>query len=330
MPHSETNDAEAGSSAGASLRLGVLHGYDPPPTRPEDLAVPPGFRFVDPHVHLFDHSVTGLSWRLHDRDWDHPRLKGAWRLDADRFSIPQYRSVVAGLNVTKVVHVQAADPACGPRIETAWLQGLSDRYGWPNGLLGPCDLASASAPRVLAVQAEHSAFRGIRDLGDGSTIGNDDWLRGYAALRTHGGTCDLWVSHESFDRIGKVAETFPDSVLVLEHCGLPVVSKIDSYFGEWRSALRRLSSHENVVVKISALSSAALPMFFAESIRHWVWTCIDLFGPKRCMFASNWPVDNLFTTYPRLLAVYRQLVEECAPGEQDDLFAGTAERTYRI
>ena len=74
----------------------------------------------------------------------------------------------------------------------------------------------------------------------------------------------------------------------------------------------------------------AAPMFFSDSIRPWVWTCIELFGPERCMFASNWPIDNLFTTYPRLLAVFRRLVEDCTADEQEALFARTAERVYRI
>jgi predicted TIM-barrel fold metal-dependent hydrolase len=73
-----------------------------------------------------------------------------------------------------------------------------------------------------------------------------------------------------------------------------------------------------------------VPMFFTDSIRRWVWVCIELFGPDRCMFASNWPIDNLFTTYPRLLATFRTITEDLTVDERDAVFAGTAERVYRI
>jgi predicted TIM-barrel fold metal-dependent hydrolase len=307
-----------------------VHEYEPPPARPDDFAVPGGFRFVDPHIHLFDHAEPALSWGFHNPGWEHPRLKGSWRLDGDRWSVPQLRTLVSGLGVVKVVHVQAANAACGPVAETAWLQQLTDRYGWPNAIVGPCDLTATSAPDTLGRQAAYPAWRGVRDLADPSAIGSDEWLRGYGELLAQGGTCDLMVSHEYFDQVHRVAERFPDVPLVLEHAGLPVVSRLDSYFAQWRAALARLASAPNVVIKISALSSGAVPMFFTDSIRHWVRECIELFGPQRCMFASNWPIDNLFTTYPRLLATFRTIVEDLTDDQQDAVFAGTAERVYRI
>ena len=141
-----------------------MHAYEPPTGRPEDYVVPRGFRFVDPHVHLFDHAAPGLTWGFHDPGWEHPRLKGAWRLDEDRWSVPQFRSLVDGLGVVKMVHIQAAEAACGPVAETAWLQGLTDRYGWPNAIVGPCDLAESAASDTLAQQSAYPAWRGVRAI----------------------------------------------------------------------------------------------------------------------------------------------------------------------
>jgi len=307
-----------------------VHGYEPIGDRPSDYAVPATFRFVDAHVHLFDHSAPGLSWGFHDPGWEHPRLKGAWRLDRPAFSVPQFRSLVAGLGVDKMVHVQAADPGCGPVAETAWLQGLADRYSWPNAIVGPCPLASDSAPSDLAAQSAHANWRGVRDTGDPAAIGTDDWNRGFAALVGLGGSVDLMINREQFDQAHAVAARHPESTVVLEHAGAPVISKLDSYFEDWRLSLARLATADNVVCKISALSSMALPAFFTESIRRWVMTCLDLFGTDRCFFATNWPMDALFTTYPRLLSSFRTLVEELTPAEQAAVFATNAERVYRI
>jgi predicted TIM-barrel fold metal-dependent hydrolase len=108
------------------------------------------------------------------------------------------------------------------------------------------------------------------------------------------------------------------------------VSKLEEYQQRWRSGLRELAQSPNVVCKISALSSGALPNFFVDSIRDWVLYCIDAFGPGRSMFASNFPIDRMFVTYPRLLAAFRRVVEGFSPAEQTQMFASTAERVYRI
>lgn len=307
-----------------------MHGYEPPPELPGDYAVPAGFRFVDAHVHLFDHSVPGLSWPFEDPGWEHPRLKGAWRLDQPRFSVPEYRAEAAPLGVDKMVHIQAASLECGPVAETAWLQSLHDRYGWPNAIVGPCDLAAPSAPDTIARQAEFGAFRGVRDAADGAAIGTPAWERGFEALVARGGSCDLMIPVDHFAAALGVARRHPDAVVVIEHAGLPVVSKLDSYFAAWSAGLAELATADNVVCKISALSSAALPNFFTASLRRWADRCLELFGPQRCMFASNWPIDKLFVTYPRLLSAFRQVAADLTPSEQEAMFATTAERVYRI
>ena len=307
-----------------------MEDYEPIGDRPADYAVPRDFRFVDAHVHLFDHARPELAWSFHDPGWEHPRLKGAWRLDAPAFSVPELVTLAAGLGVDKVVHVQVADASCGPVAETAWLQSLADRYGWPNGIVAPCALAAPSAADDIAHQVAYANFRGVRDTGDPDLIGTPEWNRGFAALAGLGASCDLMITLAHYDQALRVARSHPEATIVLEHAGLPVVSKLDSYFEEWKGALARIAAAENIVVKISALSSGAVPNFFTASIRRWVLTCFEHFGTGRALFASNWPMDNLFTTYPRLLASFRKLTEQLTPAERGAVFATNAERVYRI
>jgi predicted TIM-barrel fold metal-dependent hydrolase len=308
-----------------------MHGYEPPLSDPAHYATPPGFRFVDAHVHLFDHAAPGLSWSFHRRDdYDHPRLKGAWRLDDDAFSVPQYRTETAGFGVDKLVHIQAADHELPAGAESAWLQSLADRYGWPSAIVAPCALAADDAETRIAKESEYERFRGVRDLSDPASIGSEAWDRGYRALLAAGGRADLMITNEHFAATLDVARRYPDDVMVLEHCGLPVVSKLDAYQAAWRENLTRLAAAPNVVIKLSALSSAAPANFFTATVSDWIRQCIDIFGPDRCMFASNFPIDRLFVTYSHLVYAFRRSVEDLAPGEQEAVFATTAERVYRI
>src|SRR5207248_5547394 len=126
-----------------------------------------------------------------------------------------------------------------------------------------------------------------------------------------------------------VARRHPDVTIVLGHAGVPV-ERTDEYFAHWSSAMARVARADNVVCKISALASGADPHWTVSSIRRWVLGCIDAFGTDRCMFASNWPVDKLFGTYPRLLAAYQEIVGGFGADEREAMFAANAERIYRI
>jgi len=307
-----------------------MEGYEPPPADPADVAVPRDFRMVDTHVHWWDHAHAGVEWGVSNRGWQHPRLMWSWRNDQPRFSAPEYRTEATGLGVVKVVHVQHASMTTPAPDETAWLQSVADRYGWPNGIMARGDLAHPDIARELDKHSAHANFRGVRDVSPMDQVGSPQWNEGYGTLLAHGAACELMITHEFFDAAYHVARKFPDDALILCHAGIPVVSKLDDYQTAWRLALRKLASAPNIVVKISGLSSGAPANFYAAIMRNWVRECVDSFGPERCMFGSNFHVERLFVTLPKLFRTYRRAVEDFTPHEQDQMFYNTAERVYRI
>jgi predicted TIM-barrel fold metal-dependent hydrolase len=161
-------------------------------------------------------------------------------------------------------------------------------------------------------------------------VGTPQWNVGYKALLDLGGICEMIITHEYFEAAYQVAKQFPDQPLILCHAGIPVVSKLDDYQQAWRTALRKLAQVPNVVVKISGLSSGSPANFYAVTMRQWIRECVETFGPARCMFGSNFHVERLFVTLPKLFRTYRRAVEDYTLAEQDTMFAGTAERVYRI
>ena len=58
--------------------------------------------------------------------------------------------------------------------------------------------------------------------------------------------------------------------------------------------------------------------------------CIEAFGPKRCFFGTNWPVDRLYSTYDTLIDAYTEIVSDFSTEEKTDMFSRNAERLYRI
>ena len=125
-----------------------------------------------------------------------------------------------------------------------------------------------------------------------------------------------------------LARKFPDTPLVLDHCGEPI-ERDDAYFEDWRKGMTAVASAPNVVCKISGLGMRDHDWTVA-SIRRWVTTCIDVFGPARCVFATNWPVDELFSTYDALIDAYTELVADFSASERRAMFARNAETLYLI
>ena len=89
------------------------------------------------------------------------------------------------------------------------------------------------------------------------------------------------------------------------------------------------AAEPNTTVKISALGTND-HHWTVDSIRRIVLDTIDVFGPSRCMFASNFPVDGLYSTLGTLFAAFDGITAGLGHGERADLFAGTARRFYRI
>ena len=231
--------------------------------------------------------------------------------------------------MTKVVHVQAAQ-SDDPVRETAWLQRVADREGWPNGIVAYCDLSRPDVADVLHGHASFPRFRGIRDLPAGEKLDQAEVIRGFGVVAATGTLIEVLTSWEHYGHLSALARRWPDAPIVLGHAGLPV-SRTDDYFREWSAGLKRLAGQApNVSCKISALASGADPHWTVASIRPWVLGCIEAFGPQRCMLASNWPVDKLFGTYGRLVDAYQEIVAELSPAERAQVFATTTEQVYRI
>jgi predicted TIM-barrel fold metal-dependent hydrolase len=93
--------------------------------------------------------------------------------------------------------------------------------------------------------------------------------------------------------------------------------------------MEHLARCPNTVVKISGLGMVD-HAWTVESLRPWVSTCIELWGPRRALFGTNWPVDRLFSSYGDVVEAYAELVSEHTAEERLDLFSGTANRVFRL
>ena len=125
-----------------------------------------------------------------------------------------------------------------------------------------------------------------------------------------------------------VARNFPDTQIILNHTGMPVDRTAEELEG-WRKAMTRLAEAPNVACKISGLGMGDRK-WTVDSIRPFVLHAIDAFGTERCMFASNFPVDKLFSSYDDIFNAFKTITKDFSAEERRAMFHDNAATFYRI
>lgn len=285
--------------------------------------------FIDTHVHFYDLRKKDFVYSWLQPEFVHPIIGDINAIKTLVYDATAFRAETRFANVAKIVHVQAALGAADPVGETAWLEEMAQATGWPNGIVAHSDLKAEGVEAELERHlAASPRLRGIRDFGEGDYLSDAAWQRGYGLLARHNLLCDLDCVWQDMGKARDVARLHPEVPLVLEHAGFPR-SRDDQYFRNWRAGLQTLAEAESASCKISGLGMCD-PQWTADSFRPWVLACIEAFGVERCFFATNWPVDRLYSSYDAVVAAYDEITAEFSPDEREALFFRNAERIYRI
>jgi predicted TIM-barrel fold metal-dependent hydrolase len=170
---------------------------------------------------------------------------------------------------------------------------------------------------------------------------------GFQYLSHFGLAFDAWVYHPQLGEVAALAAAFPNTPIVLNHFGSPILGgpnadRAAEVFAEWRTGMTALAPHDNVYVKLGALpvrrsgsgrQAAAAPLSSEEIATAWrpfVEVCVERFGAHRCMFESNFPVQKRWCSYGVLWNACKRLAAGASPDEKSALFSGTAAQVYRL
>jgi L-fuconolactonase len=231
------------------------------------------------------------------------------------------------------------------------------------GIVGFADLRSAELDAVLDahIAAGGGHFRGIRHIAawDDAIVPTTSvvpppgllrdpaFVRGVQRLGQRGLTYDAWLYHPQLKDLLDVARAAPKTAMVIDHVGGPLGcglyrSRRGEVFTEWRDDMKNLAGCPNVHVKLGGLAMPVngfdyhenpLPPTsaqIADDWKQWIGTCIELFGPERCMFESNFPVDKGMCSYPVLWNAFKRIASGASAAEKAALFHDTAARSYQL
>lgn len=289
------------------------------------------FRFVDAHVHFYDMGHPTLHYAHWQPDEDHPTLGAQTRkLGQRNYLAEDFLRESAPHGTKKCVHVQAALGSKDPVEETRWLQAAKERTGAPSSIVGYVDLSAGNAETELERHLQYPSFKGVRDFGagEGDYLVSDDFQRGFGLLGQRDLVSSIAAQWHEMTKVVELAARFPDTTIVLDHAGLPQ-QRTPEYYEQWRAGMAVAAAAENVICKISGLGMFD-QTWTVDSIRPYVETIIELFGPTRALFATNWPIDSLWSSYGAVVEAYRQITASLTAAERHDLFVATTERLYGL
>jgi predicted TIM-barrel fold metal-dependent hydrolase len=318
--------------------------------------IDPARPIVDPHHHLWD------------RDDQHYMISD---MAAD---------IASGHNILATVYVDCRSMyrAHGPEAfrpvgEVEFANGVaamaaSGGYGKAAicaGIVSHVDLLLGEAARPVLeaeIVAGNGRFRGIRHssawdahadvAGMYATrpkglLLDPVFRKGFACLAPLGLSFDAWMFHPQIGELADLARAFPDTKIVLNHCGGPVgigrfAGKREETFAIWKASIQQVAKCPNVSVKLGGLAMKLLGYDFhlrpmppsseqlAIAWRPYIETCIEAFGPSRAMFESNFPPDKGQCSYQVIFNAFKRLAAPYSEAEKTALFSKTAAEFYKL
>jgi predicted TIM-barrel fold metal-dependent hydrolase len=238
--------------------------------------------------------------------------------------------------------VQADADRADALAETRWLQTLADderNQGFPHAIVAYADLCAADVEDVLGAQSAYANVRGIRQIlnyhpdpkltyTDRDLLKEPLFERGFAHLADFGLSFDLQCYFPQMTRAAELAARYPDIPVILNHAGMPVERDRAALTG-WRDGLSELARCPNVAVKVSGLGMCD-PTWTLDSLRPFVLDTLEIFGPARVLFGSNFPVDKLFSSFDALVDALITITDELTADERRAVFHDNAVRWYRL
>ena len=323
-------------------------------------ALEPGLPICDPHHHFWDGRDDRVEPRymlaelLADTDSGHNivatvfiEARAMYRADP-----PMELRPVGEVEFVQGIAAQSAS-------------GMYSRTRAAHGIVGHANLhLGTDVRRVLeALQAASSnRFKGIRH-GVGwdphpeipivgaypmpDQLASEDYRAGAGVLSEMDLSLDVSLLHPQLPELADFARAVPDLTIVLNHVGGlmrigPYAANPDEVMANWRSGIAAVAECPNVVIKLGGVGMPRLGYDFhqretpvgseelAAAIDPVMRYCIEQFGPSRCMFESNFPVDKESFSYCVMWNAFKRVSSDFSVSERADLFHDTAARAYRL
>jgi L-fuconolactonase len=278
---------------------------------------------VDSHHHVWDPAKR-----------DYPWMKGIDALERP-FTVDDLRPLLQENGVNATVLVQTVSDIT----ETHEFLKLAAETDFIAGVVGWVDLLDPGIATTLAdlnASPEGRYLVGIRhqihDEADPDWALQEQVQHGFEAIAEAGLVYDLLVRPRELPTAVTVARDFSHLHFVIDHIAKPSIAtgEID----DWAAQMREFAALGNVVCKLSGMVSEVNPASWStENLKPYVNTVLEIFGPDRLMFGSDWPVCTVVASYSEVMMTLRTVLDELGVTDPEaiaNIFGRTAAHWYGL
>ena len=321
----------------------------------------PEIPICDPHHHFWDHRLERIPYQryllhelLADINSGHD-VRSTVFLEANsmyRSDGPEEMRPVGEIEFVQGLAAASASGIYGESRAAAAIVGHAD-----------LNLGERVEPVLDALQAASpNRFRGIRHSVTWDASANvenvdahnpegllttEHFRAGARILACKGLSFDAWLFFPQLPELADFANAVPDLTIILNHIGGlirigPYAGRDDEVLAEWKRGISAVAECPNVNLKLGGFGlpragfgwhTRVKPVGseeLAEAMEPCVAYCIEQFGPERCMFESNFPVDKVSFSYNVLYNAFKRVSKGYSAAERAAMFHDTAARVYRI
>ena len=174
-----------------------------------------------------------------------------------------------------------------------------------------------------------------------------DFIKGVRKLGLRGLNYESWLFHHQIKSFTDLAHAVPDTLLIMDHLGGPLgvgpyEGKQEEIFKKWKKDIEELAKCENVFIKLGGMAmpnngfawhKQSIPPSsdeFVDKHGKYYLHAIECFGPNRCMFESNFPVEGVSISYHVLWNGFKKIVNHFSENEKEMMFSNTATLVYNL
>ncbi len=276
---------------------------------------------IDTHLHLIYRETLGYGWTV-----------GIPPLATGDFTLEDARALMGG-RVGGAVFMEAAVDDADYRAEARLIGGLiAQSGGFLMGQVAGCRPEDDAGFEDWLEECKGLGavgFRRVLHVMPDALSQGEAFRRNIRLIGAQGLTFDMCFLARQLGLAQDLARACPETRLVLDHCGVPDIA--GGGFDGWRDAITALARQPHVFCKLSGIMAYCAPgSANPETIMPYVDHVLDVFGPDRVLWGSDWPVVNLGGGLPEWLAVTDAILAGLSASEADAVAQATARRAYDL
>ena len=272
---------------------------------------------LDSHQHFWEYDPKRQDWITPDMS----RIRRNF-LPGDLFPLLQ------DAKIDGCIAVQADESLR----ETDFLLDLANQHEWIRGVVGWAGLKNDQLDGVLDQYSDVKKLVGFREVlqaKDPEYMLQEEFIRGIQKIGKRGYTYDILIFPNHLAATLQLVKKCPDQRFVIDHLAKPYIK--DGEWKDWKKAIGLIAERELVYCKLSGMTTEAdWKKWTPDQLFPYLEISLELFGPERLMYGSDWPVCLLAGEYEQYWEVIEQFTDALSPSEKAKIMGETAVEFYKI